>query len=52
MSDNDLRRQLAEAQETIRALREELNETNSGFVTFGDLQPPGCRPRAFVPLVL
>jgi hypothetical protein len=32
VNDDDLRRQLAEAQETIRALRDELNRTNSEFV--------------------
>jgi len=32
MSDDDLRRQLAEAQETIRALQEDLAETNTGFI--------------------
>ena len=32
MREDDLRRQLAEAQEIIRALREELSETNRGLV--------------------
>ncbi|MCL4531981.1 MAG: HAMP domain-containing histidine kinase [Actinobacteria bacterium] len=32
MRDDDLRQQLADAQETIRALREELAETNRGLV--------------------
>jgi signal transduction histidine kinase len=32
MSNRDLQRQLAEAQGTIRALQEELAETNSGFI--------------------
>lgn len=32
MSEEELRRQLAEAQETIRTLREELTESNSGSV--------------------
>src|SRR5919108_1587638 len=32
VSDNDLQRQLVEAQETIRALQEELAETNGGLL--------------------
>jgi light-regulated signal transduction histidine kinase (bacteriophytochrome) len=32
MSDNDLRQQLAKAQETIQVLQEDLAETNSGFI--------------------
>lgn len=32
MSDNELQRRFAEAQETIRALQEELEETNRGLV--------------------
>jgi signal transduction histidine kinase len=32
MSNRDLQRRLAEAEETIRALQEELAETNSGFI--------------------
>ncbi len=32
MSDDDLRQQLAKAQETIQVLQEDLAETNSGFI--------------------
>ena len=47
MREDDLGRQLAEAEETIRALREELAETNRGLVALNlELEERGARGAA------